>query len=139
MWKYNSMKILSKYTYNNDDCISLYYKYIIKLLHSINSDKYIKLIYNDNVFAVDNMYTCIYVNLEHTLVKQGGRGVLSDTEDSVIKYDNNNYNIRLCNTECYTNANIIFDYSIPNIINTKTSKYSVYYKSIYVPPIIISV
>ncbi len=79
------------------------------------------------------MYTCIYVNLEHTLVKQGGRGVLSDTEDSVIKYDNNNYNIRLCNTECYTNANIIFDYSIPNIINTKTSKYSVYYKSIYVP------
>jgi hypothetical protein len=129
------MHIQSRYSSNSNDCISLYYKFIIKLLDEIKLEKDIYINYNDNNNETQGLFT-IYVNLEHTLVKQGGRGVLSDTEKSEIKYNDINYLIRLCNLESYKHANIIFDYSIPNIINTKHSIHNIYNKSIYLPPLL---
>lgn len=117
-----------------------YYSFILSLINKIilenNINKIINLHYQN--FKYDNNSINIHVNLEHTLVKQGGRSV-EKIEFSKIKYDNDtkNYLIRIVDLDKFLSANIVVDYSIPNIINVHTSEY--YFslnKQIYIPPLL---
>jgi hypothetical protein len=127
-----------KLIYNNllnNDCTTNYYTYIISIIKQImdSTKKTISIDYNN--FDINNIN--IHINLEHTLVKQGGRGINSNAELSQIKYNNIPYTIRITNEDSWKKSNIVIDYSMPNIINVEYSKDSnIINKQIYIPPIL---
>jgi hypothetical protein len=120
--------------------ISEYYSFILFLINKIllekNIHKNINLHYEN--FISDPNSINIHVNLEHTLVKEGGRS-LENIELSLFKYDNDNKNylIRIVDLHKYLSSDIVIDYSIPNITNIKTCNYySNLNKEIYIPPLL---
>lgn len=120
---------------SNNDCTTNYYKYIISIIKQIldSTNKTISIDYNN--FKDDNIN--IHINLEHTLVKQGGRGINTNAELSKIKYEDMPYTIRITNEDSWKKSHIVIDYSMPNIINVEYSKDSnIINKQVYIPPIL---
>jgi len=123
------IKIYNSFIFYNDNngIVNDYYQYIVDLLKkilfnhpnlNINISFGNKYIWNNN----NNKSIYIDINYEHTLVKQGGRDIPQDTPFGNIPDDNNNkYYIRLLRYNELDNADIIIDYSIPNIYNVKQS------------------
>lgn len=127
-----------KFEYIND-----YYEYIISILRYIISKNNlsINIIFNGEKynFNNDNETIKISLNIEHTLVKEGGRNVRKDTPFGKIKYgENKNYLVRLENFLQLNLCDIIIDYSNPNIFNVKESGLFNNFsnKHIYVSPIV---
>jgi hypothetical protein len=121
-------KIHNSYIYCSDNygIIDSYCQYVIKLLQEIlckNPEININIIFMNNYHKITNSNKTITINfnLEHTLVKQGGRDS-KNAPIGIVNYDNsNNYLVRIDRYHELIAADIIIDYSIPNIHNVKTS------------------
>lgn len=92
---------------------------IIKILDVSNLNINIVLC-NDYNFNNNNKTIKIDINYEHTLVKKGGRDIPYGTPCGNVKDNNELYLVRLCNYPVLNAADIIIDYSNPNIYNVST-------------------
>jgi hypothetical protein len=75
---------------------------------------------NNFNFNNSNKTIKIDINYEHTLVKKEGRDIPLGTPFGKVKDNNNPYLVRICNYPILNNADIIIDYSNPNIYNVST-------------------
>jgi hypothetical protein len=113
------------YYEDNFGVINDYYQYIVELIKLILTNNpsiavNIRLC-NKYKFNNDNKVLSIEINWEHTLVKQGGRSVRAGTPIGNIKdINNNSYFVRIERYEELNSADLIIDYSNPNIYNVKT-------------------
>jgi len=101
-----------------------YYYSIVNLIIKIldihpNLNINIMLCNNFN-FNNSNKTIKIDINYEHTLVKKEGRDIPVGTPFGKVKDNNNPYLVRICNYPILNNADIIIDYSNPNIYNVST-------------------
>jgi hypothetical protein len=114
------------YYKDNFGIINDYYQMIVEIIKNFlynNSDLNINITLCNNHYNFNNNNKTIKINInyEHTLVKKGGRDVLSNTPFGNIYYDNNEkYLVRIDRYNELNNSNIIIDYSIPNIYNVKS-------------------
>jgi hypothetical protein len=125
----------------NYGIIDIYYKYIVNLIKQIltnNKEICINIIFNNNNYCFNNNNKTVRINLnyEHTLVKQGGRGSANAPIGNIKDDNNNNYLVRIDRYNELNNADIIIDYSIPNIHNINVSNFfeNIYKKMIYIYP-----
>ncbi len=138
--KINNSIILNE---NNNKCTNDYNQYIISILKYIidKNNLSINIILDGEKYNFNNNNKTIKIaiNFEHTLVKEGGRGIPKDTPFGNIKYnENKNYFVRIDKFQYLNSSDIIIDYSNPNIINVKQSGLLSDFsnKHIYVAPII---
>lgn len=108
--------------FNNCNMLNDYYQYIISIIKYI-IEKYkitSNIVLNNNSYCFDNEEETIRINIniEHTLIKENGRGLLSNTPIGKIKYDNNKYYfVRVVDIDKLSKGEIVIDYSNPNIYN----------------------
>ena len=120
-------KIHNSYIYGRYDygIVASYCEYIIKLLQeflSKNPQININIIFIDSPHQITNTNKTVIINLnvEHTLVKQGGCSN-ERAEIGNVKDDNdNNYLVKIDRYDEIINSDIIIDYSIPNIHNVSS-------------------
>jgi len=136
--KINKSNILisNKKHYVND-----YYQYILSLLKYIIYKNDISININldskEYNFNNNNKTIKIKINYEHTLVKKGGRSISGNTPIGKIKYNENEYYlVRIHGLESLKLADIVIDYSNPNIFNVKKSDLYNYFSNnhIYISP-----
>lgn len=128
-------KIHNSYLYcrSNFGIVNDYYQYIVNLIKHVleNNPKInVNILFggeNENENDHKNNKTIrIQLNYEHTLVKQGGRDSMGVPVGN-IKYvddcddDTNNYLVRIHKFNELNRADIVIDYSMPNIHNIKMS------------------
>jgi hypothetical protein len=121
-----------------------YYNYVISLIEKILliEDININIIIGNHsyIFKNNNKTLHIKLNYEHTLVKQGGRDIEDAPIGKILINNSNNeyYTVRICNFKQLNKADIIIEYSNPNIINIKESTLfdSFYQKIIYIAPLL---
>lgn len=135
----NGTKIIS---FNEKKMVKDYYHYIISIIKYIveKHDLSVNIILNNNDYAVNNgnKNIKINVNIEHTLVKENGRGLLSNTPIGKIKYGNNKcYYVRVVEIDRLNDGDIMIEYSNPNIYNVSSieSYNKLSKKTIYIAPI----
>lgn len=118
-----------------------YYQYIIKCFrHSLNILDVEKNILIGNFQKTTYQDLKVDANVEHTLVKQGGRST-NGAPTGKIQYGNNFYLCRVDNLQYLNTLDIIIEYSMPNVKNITTSGYYPYLldKIIYISPIIFDI
>ena len=103
-----------------------YYEYILSILNYIidKNNLSINIILNGEKYKFGNTNKTIKIgiNLEHTLVKQGGRSVQKNTPFGKINYNKNKkYFVRIVQFHDLNSSDIVIDYSNPNIFNVKHS------------------
>ncbi len=113
-------------TSNSSDCVNDYTQYIGQIIKALLSNKCLSLNLiigsEDYTFNNANPVFRININYEHTLVKEGGRGVDADVPTGKIEYNTDKtYCVRICNFQNLNLSDIIIDYSCPNIHNVKSS------------------
>jgi len=115
--------------YNNDESIHIkdYYNYCVNLLINwlTDNDKEINIIFGDYKVDFNNNFETIKIDIqiEHTLVKSGGRSV-NDKIYGTTKTDNGEvYLVRIDKFNYYNSLDYIFEYSYPNTHNIKSSGY----------------
>ena len=120
------------YYKENMGIVNDYYQYIAEIIKEI-----IK-INNVSISLYEKVEKTIHItiNFEHTLVKPGGRSILYGTPFGAIKDGNEKYLVRIDNYQDVSKADIIIDYSIPNITNVKSCPLynSFSKKHIYISP-----
>tara|TARA_R110001599_G_scaffold1706_5_gene8458 strand:- start:12336 stop:13232 length:897 start_codon:yes stop_codon:yes gene_type:complete len=72
-------------------------------------------------FDNDNETINIDIQVEHTLVKQGGRGVTNIVHGETLTEEGDQYLVRLDDFNYFNTLDCIIEYSIPNINHIKTS------------------
>lgn len=124
--------------YNKNFCNTVkdYYDYICLLLYKFletHSNKKILFVFeniyinkNEDRYKKYDYIIFLYINIEHTLVRIGGRDTANAPlgNISVIgvgSEKNENYLIRIDKYDILNKKDIIIDYSIPNIINISNS------------------
>jgi hypothetical protein len=139
--------IQDSYIYTDIDIyyVNSYIKYIIELLKLIIVDNNLKIniiigncFYNFNNVN-DNKIIRINLNWEHTLVKKNGRSIMPNClEGKVLTNTGEPYLVRIEKYEELNDADIIIDYSIPNMYNIYTSNiYNNFYEKIlYISPVL---
>jgi len=128
--------------YNNTDTIlNDYYQTIVSLLKSIltqHADLSINIIFGNDIYNFNNTNKTIRINFnyEHTLVKQGGRGAHNAPIGSIKDDTNVPYLVRIDRYDELNKADIIIDYSMPNIYNVAVSNIFQEFskKHIYISP-----
>lgn len=111
---------------DKDVVVRDYYQNLVELIKSIISNNpllnvNITICNNPFDFNNTNKTIKIKINYEHTLVKRNGRSVPIGTPVGNIDDDNNEkYLVRIDKFDDLKSADIIIDYSIPNIINVKS-------------------
>ena len=143
------LRIQDSYVYTDIDIfyVNSYVQYIIELLKIIiiENNLQINIIIGngDYDFIVErgnNSYKIIKINInwEHTLVKQGGRGTDNYPPGKILTNEKDFYIVRFDNCEKFNDANIIIDYSIPNIYNIyKSKQYDIFFnKMVYISPVL---
>jgi len=125
--------------------VNSYIHYIIELLKLIIIENNLQIniiigngFYNFNNVN-DNKIIRININWEHTLVKKNGRSVMPNClEGKVLTNTGEPYLVRIEKYEELNNADIIIDYSIPNMYNIYSSNsYNNFYKKIlYISPVL---
>lgn len=104
-----------------------YYNYTLSVLKFIinKNNLSINIILGCHEYNFENKNKTIKINInyEHTLVKEGGRGVEKNTPIGKIKYSQNKYYlVRIDSKKKYFgSSDVIIDYSNPNIYNVKKS------------------
>jgi len=111
-----------------------YYNYCLNLLKKklSESNKPINIIFGNinHNFNNGNLTIKTDIQYEHTLVKDGGRGV-SEKIFGNVKHDNGFYLVRIDNYNYLSKLDFILEYSIPNIINiTESNHFNDYSKKI---------
>jgi len=104
------------------DCgiINDYYQYIIELIKQFliqNPDMCINvLLFNDQYdFGNNNKTIRIEINYEHILVKQGGRSAEGSPTGTILDNEGKQYLVRVDRYHELAQADIVIDYSLPNI------------------------
>lgn len=105
--------------------INDYYQTIVALIKTIfinHPDLHVNIVLGGNYhFNNSNKTLIIHINCEHTLVKQGGRGVPFGTPFGTVKDDNQeNYLVRIENVDQLQHSDLVIDYSQPNIHHVKS-------------------
>lgn len=135
----------------NENCnylVNDYYKYIVDIIKNIlknNNLNIVVIFYDDEKYNFtplnknDSLKKKIIIefNYEHTLVKIGGRDSDNFPQGNINSNDkNNNYLVRIHRYTNIKKADIIIDYSIPNIHNIKESTLfeEISEKMIYISP-----
>ena len=123
--------------------INYYIKYIVELLKLIiiKNNLHINIIIGNGFynFNNDNKLIRININWEHTLVKKNGRSIMPNClEGKVLTNTAEPYMVRIDRYEELNNADIIIDYSIPNMYNIYSSNsYNNFYKKmLYISPVL---
>ena len=105
-----------------EDCgiINDYYQYIVGLIKMFmiqNPEMRVNILFfNDQYdFGNNNRTIRIQINYEHILVKQGGRSSYSSPTGSILDSEGKPYLVRMDRYNELSNADIIIDYSLPNI------------------------
>lgn len=72
---------------------------------------------------VDNEFPICFldIQLEHTLVKKGGRSVTEVVHGGIPTDDNDTYLVRVDKFDYYKNLDGVIEYSIPNILNLQSA------------------
>lgn len=127
--KYKSVKIHNAqfiFDPNYDKLLREYYLYISKLLiHALHGlkENYIIVFGIHQLKLPSKNIPLIYIDLqiEHTLVKSGGRGSENSPIGKVCFQDNSdgNYLVRIANYNNLINQDIVIDYSRINLINIR--------------------
>ncbi len=103
-----------------------YYKYCTNLFKEYlqKNDIEINIIFGDYNFDFKNENRTIraQIQFEHTLVKDGGRGLNGSEPKGKIPEGDNFYRVRISDFEKLNEFDIIVEYSIPNIINVSSCK-----------------
>lgn len=114
--------------YDNEIENEYYSANIVKLIKQIltnNVDLNINIIFtNKNVnytFDNSNKTLRMIINYEHTLVKKGGRDTNNSIDGKIMDDNGNFYLVRIDRFDELNAADIIIDYSIPNIHNVNSS------------------
>ena len=139
-YDFNGTKLI---LFNNCNMLNDYYQYIISIIkyiiekHKISSN----IVLNNNNYCFNNEEETIRINIniEHTLIKENGRGLLKNTPIGKIKYDNNKYYfVRVVDIDKLSKGEIVIDYSNPNIynINSIENYKELSNKLTYIAPII---
>lgn len=107
--------------------INDYYQNIVEIIKKILEDyEDLKININFSNELVDfnntNKNIRINFNYEHTLVKTGGRDTKNAIIGNIKDEDNRSYLVRIENFDELNKADIIIDYSIPNIYNIRESR-----------------
>lgn len=89
--------LLKKYLYNNDNINIIFGDY-------------------DYNFDNDNKIFKVQIQFEHTLVKQGGRGLNGEPKGK-IAIDDDFYHVRIADFNKLNKFDVVIDYSMPNIEN----------------------
>lgn len=100
--------------------INDYCQYIIEVIKMFiiqNQDIHINiLLFNDQYeFCNNNKTIRIEINYEHILVKQGGRSAYGSPSGAILDSHGNPYLVRVDRYNEFVHADIIIDYSLPNI------------------------
>lgn len=110
------------YNETHDIHIREYYKYSVELLKYslLNIDSDMNIIVGDYQYNFNNDKKTYRVatQCEHTLVKEGGRGVSGPK--GLIPVDNDFYLVRISEYNKLMTYDIIIEYSIPNINNIRS-------------------
>jgi hypothetical protein len=116
------------YYMENGGIINDYYQSIVEIIKKIltnTTNISVNIILGDpphNIFNNKNKTIIINLNWEHTLVKINGRDTNNAPVGNIIcNDDNTNYLVRIDRYNKLNNADIIIDYSIPNIVNVLKS------------------
>ena len=116
-----------------------YYNYCLWLL-IMNSDGDLNIIFgpHHDMFDNDNKTVKVDIQCEHTLVKEGGRGVKNKVFGSVLDNDGNKYLVRIDRYDYYNTLDMVIEYSNPNIKNIGGSNQFNEYvkKNRYIAPLI---
>lgn len=125
--------------------VAAYYSFCIEQLifamSKSKQNKSIALIFPEHVGFFPDKVSTVCLQIEHTLVLRGGRGVDKEIYSSVATSSSNEkYLVRIDNVENLKSANIILEYSLPNIYNVTTSPLADVYKDkvFYIPPFYLS-
>ena len=111
----------------NGKCVNCYYEYVVSLIGKILSENNaltINVILGKFDYDFDNTNKTIKIdiNYEHTLVKTGGRSVPRNTPKGVVEYGlDSKYLVRIDKYQSLNRADIVIDYSKPNIYNVEES------------------
>jgi hypothetical protein len=119
-------------------CISLIKEKLNKCDDIINVVLYY-LDFNSYVFNNGNKTIELGIQYEHTLVKNGGRGLNNNTVISDIKTsDGSPYLIRIDKYDNLKKLNYVIEYSLPNIFNvSRSTNFDDYLKkNLYISPLI---
>ena len=136
------LRFQDSYVYTDIDIfyVNSYVQYIIELLKTIiiENNLQINIIVGNGNYVFNNSYKIIKINInwEHTLVKKGGRGTDNYHTGKILTDEKDYYIVRFDKCEQFNDANIIIDYSIPNIYNIYMSKQydNFYNKMVYISP-----
>jgi hypothetical protein len=122
----------------NGGIINDYYQSIVEIIKKIltnTTNISVNIILGDpphNIFNNKNKTIIINLNWEHTLVKINGRDTNNAPVGNIIcNDDNTNYLVRIDRYNKLNNADIIIDYSIPNIVNVLKSNLFNEFSNIY--------
>jgi hypothetical protein len=103
-----------------------YYNYCLKLIEEklYNSDLNINLIFGNINVSLNNEkpYVRCDIQYEHTIVKNGGRGVDNKIFGGTNTDDGEKYLIRITNYNYYNNLDFVIEYSNPNIVNISSNE-----------------
>ena len=139
------LTVQKSYIYTDIDIyyVNSYIHYIIELLKFIiiENKLHINIIIGNGFynFYNNNKLIRININWEHTLVKKNGRSIMPNClESKVLTNTGEPYLVRIEKYEELNNADIIIDYSIPNMYNIYSSNsYNNFYKKIlYISPVL---
>lgn len=115
------------YEHSTDACVGEYYNYCTSLLKKILSERNygINIVFGNHYASFDNNNRVIKtdIQIEHTLVKPGGRDSHNNMYGNIPVPDTNqNYLVRIQNYNYFNSLDIIIDYSYPNLYNIKSCK-----------------
>jgi hypothetical protein len=113
------------YNPQHDIHIREYYLYCVQLLkrHLSTHTSDVNVIlgpYHVN-FPNNNRVIKVDLQVEHTLVKEGGRSVDQIIHGEVNYNDNQKYLIRIPNYDYYNSLDYVIEYSLPNVHNISTN------------------
>lgn len=120
-----------------------YYNHCLNLLEIIlnNSEKNFHIVFGDLPKPDDKINKVIRIDIqcEHTIVKQGGRGVSDIIFGDVPTGDGDNYLVRIDRYDYFKQLDYIIEYSYPNLHNILLSEkfYDFSKKIIVVEPILV--
>lgn len=118
-----------------------YYNYIVTTLKHVLKDKNVNIIIGEYSYNFNNSNKTIrvHINYEHTLLNPLINTIGTIPIGHIPVLDSSEtYLVQVYQLEMATNSDIVFEYSIPNIINIITSNIynSLIDKLIYIPPIV---
>ncbi len=125
---YSKVQVNNSYLYYKPQYsthTSEYNTYCMNLISDAleNTQDAINVVFGSGYPCVENDFPVYFLDtqLEHTLVKKGGRSVTEVVHGSIPTDENDTYLVRVDNFDYYKNLDGIIEYSMPNILNLQSA------------------